>query len=409
VDAAKTDVLADAATYTDSAIAGIEGGAGEVTQAELDTAVANASSALAAHEADTTSIHGISNTANLETTSGAQTKANTAQAYAIQRANHTGTQTSATVSDFVEAVEDAVAALIGRSTHTGITFTYTDASNTLAATVSAGLDAEQVRDTIGTALGGTGLITVTPNDGADTITISTSATANSSDATLLARANHTGTQSADTLTDGTTNKAFLATERTKLTGIATSATANDTDANLKARANHTGTQIASTISDFSTAADARISAAVGTSVQAYDADLTTWGGKTAPSGTVVGTTDAQTLTSKRVTKRVDSQTSLAGSPGTYTFDCDSYDHAKITAQAAALNIANPTGTPTGMQAFILRLKDNGTARALTYGSQFRAIGVTMPTTTVISKTMYFAFMWNDTDTKWDCVAIAQEA
>lgn len=68
-----------------------------------------------------------------------------------------------------------------------------------------------------------------------------------------ARANHTGTQSADTLTDGTTNKAFLATERTKLTGIATGATANDTDANLKNRANHTGTQASSTISDLTEA------------------------------------------------------------------------------------------------------------------------------------------------------------
>jgi hypothetical protein len=68
----------------------------------------------------------------------------------------------------------------------------------------------------------------------------------------LARANHTGTQSADTLTDGTTNKAFLATERTKLAGIATGATANSSDATLLARANHTGTQAASTISDFDT-------------------------------------------------------------------------------------------------------------------------------------------------------------
>lgn len=50
-------------------------------------------------------------------------------------------------------------------------------------------------------------------------------------------------------------------ERTKLTGIATGATANDTDANLKNRANHTGTQTASTISDFNTQADARIAAA----------------------------------------------------------------------------------------------------------------------------------------------------
>lgn len=64
------------------------------------------------------------------------------------------------------------------------------------------------------------------------------------------RANHTGTQSADTLTDGTTNKAFLATERTKLAGIATGATANSTDAYLLDRTNHTSTQTASTISNF---------------------------------------------------------------------------------------------------------------------------------------------------------------
>lgn len=53
--------------------------------------------------------------------------------------------------------------------------------------------------------------------------IATAATANSSNATLLARANHTGTQSTDTLTDGTTTKVFLATERTKLGLVATTA------------------------------------------------------------------------------------------------------------------------------------------------------------------------------------------
>jgi len=67
-----------------------------------------------------------------------------------------------------------------------------------------------------------------------------------------ARANHTGTQSADTIVDGTTNHAFTVADDTKLAGIATGATVNDTDANLKARANHTGTQSADTIVDGTT-------------------------------------------------------------------------------------------------------------------------------------------------------------
>ena len=40
---------------------------------------------------------------------------------------------------------------------------------------------------------------------------------------------------------------------------------------------------------------------IGTNVQAWDADLDTWAGKTAPSGDVVGTSDTQTLTNKTLT------------------------------------------------------------------------------------------------------------
>ncbi len=53
---------------------------------------------------------------------------------------------------------------------------------------------------------------------------------------------------------------YTSAEKTKLGGISTGATANDTDANLKARANHTGTQAASTISDFAEAVDDRVNA-----------------------------------------------------------------------------------------------------------------------------------------------------
>lgn len=75
------------------------------------------------------------------------------------------------------------------------------------------------------------------------------------------------------MSEDTTHKVMTGAERTKLTGIATGATKNDTDANLKNRANHTGTQLAATISDFSTAADARITAAIGTTVQGYSAAI----------------------------------------------------------------------------------------------------------------------------------------
>lgn len=43
---------------------------------------------------------------------------------------------------------------------------------------------------------------------------------------------------------------------------------------------------------------------IGTDVQAYNSNLTTWAGKTAPSGTVVGTSDTQTLTNKTLTSPV---------------------------------------------------------------------------------------------------------
>ena len=77
----------------------------------------------------------------------------------------------------------------------------------------------------------------------------------------------------DDIGDGTTfTKQYSATDKTKLAGIASGATADSSDATLLARANHTGTQTASTISDFSAATDVRVAAAVGVSVQAYDAD-----------------------------------------------------------------------------------------------------------------------------------------
>lgn len=82
----------------------------------------------------------------------------------------------------------------------------------------------------------------------------------------------------------------------------------------------------------------------------------------------------------------------------------------ITAQAAALDIAAPSITSaTNGTTLLIRIKDNGTARAITYNAIYRAVGVTLPTTTTISKTMYLGFVYNSTDNKWDAIAVGREA
>jgi hypothetical protein len=90
---------------------------------------------------------------------------------------------------------------------------------------------------------------------------------------------------------------------TKLGTVASGATANDTDANLRARASHTGTQAASTISDFNTAADSRVTAGIATHVgladphpgYALDADVTAAQAFAAARANHTGTQTASTI------------------------------------------------------------------------------------------------------------------
>lgn len=121
------------------------------------------------------------------------------------------------------------------------------------------------------------------------------------------------------------------------------------------------------------------------------------------SDTVVGRATTDTLSNKRISPRTHSQSSATS----FTPDFDSYDEEIQTALAGAISIANPTcSSCTEGERRIIRLKDNGTARAITWsGSQFRAgTSIALPTTTTISKTLYVGFMWNNTDTKWDLMA-----
>jgi hypothetical protein len=119
---------------------------------------------------------------------------------------------------------------------------------------------------------------------------------------------------------------------------------------------------------------------------------------------VVGTTDTNTLTNKRITAR----TGTVASAATPTINTDNVDYYSITALAAAITsfTTNLSGTPTTGQTLWISIKDNGTARAIAWGASFEASTIALPTTTVISTRLDVAFIWNEATSVWRCVGVA---
>lgn len=217
---------------------------------------------------------------------------------------------------------DSVSGLLGVSNGTAWTYL----------SVVAGLDTEAVQDIVGAMGAGSSVITATYNDPAGTM-VYTIATGAVTDAMLA------GSINADKITDGTTNKAFLATERTKLSGVSTAATANATDASLRDRTTHTGVQSADTLTSGTTnklyvAADVTKLAgiAAGATVNSPDATLLGRANHT-------GTQTADTLTNGTLNKifLAAEQTKLAGIAAGATAN---------SSDATLLGRANHTGTQT---------------------------------------------------------------
>jgi len=136
-----------------------------------------------------------------------------------------------------------------------------------------------------------------------------------------------------------------------------------------------------------------------TKVWAEDIEITN-----APTvgGVVVPTiSSTNTLTNKRITKRVATATDDA----TAVIDCDSYDEYYLTAVANNTTFSI-TGTPTAGQTIFIGWKDAGTAKTLTFTS-ITGLGITLPETTTVSKQGIAGLKY--INSAWRMIALSTEA
>lgn len=131
---------------------------------------------------------------------------------------------------------------------------------------------------------------------------------------------------------------------------------------------------------------------------------------TVSGGGDVTANSVTTFTNKRIDPRVSSEASNTA----VTPDISSFDVYIYTALAANLTInATTGGTPVNGNKLVFRFKDDGTARTLNWttagSNSFRAVGITLPTTTVISKVTYVGCIYNSVETVWDVIASVTQA
>jgi hypothetical protein len=135
----------------------------------------------------------------------------------------------------------------------------------------------------------------------------------------------------------------------------------------------------------------------------------TTSGTIAIDSTVTTNSGTQTLTNKRINPRA---VAAGSTSGNLTPNGDTTDVFNAFGLTGAITLLTPSGTPVDGQRLMLRFEDNGTGRGITWTTSsgaFRAVGVTLPTTTVATKITYVGCVYNSADVFWDVIAVATQA
>jgi hypothetical protein len=119
---------------------------------------------------------------------------------------------------------------------------------------------------------------------------------------------------------------------------------------------------------------------------------------TGPTGNIVGTSDTQTLTNKRIDKRIETLADAA----TVTMNWDNADGGALATISQATQFLNPTNVAAvNMRPYLLRIIST-TARALSWDTKFRSgASTTLPATTTANKSLYMLFVYQSTADKYD--------
>ena len=292
--------------------------AAELAETNAETAETNAETA--ASQAATSATNA-SNSASAASTS-ATNASNSATAAATSATNASNSASAASTSASNASTSATAAAGSASSASTSASNASTSATNAASSATSASTSASTATTQAGIAT------TQATNAASSASAASTSATNASNSASSASTSATNASNSASSAATSATNAAasYDAFDDRYL-GSKSSAPTLDNDGNalligalyfntvdnamkvyngstwLDAYASLSGALIATNnLSDLTNTSTARtnLGLAIGTNVQAWDADLDTWATKTAPSGTVVGTSDTQTLTNKTI-------------------------------------------------------------------------------------------------------------